>query len=98
MNMKFSIKKHTVVLSRNIYGKAVETTTYYTIDKVWFGLFRIAMKFTSPRGITEPMAILAWEYVNVEYVPLDYATRFRCKELAEEVLQDIKNNPNRYRV
>lgn len=96
--MRFEVKRHTEVVSKNILGKTVETTTFYTIDKVVWHIFRFAIKFTSPLGITAPEGILNWNYVNVEYRTPDYATQFRCKELAEEVLQDIKNNPNRYRI
>ena len=96
--MRFEVKKHTEVVSKNILGKTVETTTFYTIDKVVWHIFRFAIKFSSPCGNTVTEAILNWDYVNIEYRTPDYATQFKCKQMAEKVLHDIKTNPNRYRI
>lgn len=75
---------------KNILGNIAETTEEYYIYKYWFwGLFKRPLKFSIKNGWQ-----IAYQ-VDVSYSEFGYTAfdnEYQCKQL----IQDIKENPNKY--
>lgn len=86
--MKLGIETRTLETKVNIKGKVLERTRYYVIYKGWFfGLIRRYIDFKSPLKGSGDMLF--------EIVRKRYATHLN-KSTAEEILADMKANPDRY--
>lgn len=86
----FGIKIETIK-TKNILGEFIETTEFYYIYKCWFwGLFKKYLKF-SPTIVGKIEDIV---YVN--YVEDWRATKFYTVYDCNNLIEDIKKNPNKY--
>lgn len=76
---------------KNILGNTVEEVKEYYIYKYWFwGLFRIPLKFSCKKG---------WKiayHVSVMYTSELTSSKFDSIYECEQLIQDMKNNPNKY--
>lgn len=88
--MKFWIKKKCFVRKTNIYGKVLEKdTVYYVYRSLFFGLIKLYVRLIPPSHWKKS------NEVNVNYVPIEYASVF-SKEEAEELIRAFKEQPDRF--
>ena len=89
--MILKIQKTTVIDKRNINGKVLETHEVYRIYRSFlFGLFRMYLNICPGNS---------WEIsyqVRVNYEPYDYATTFSTYQEAERLIEEIRNNPDKF--
>ena len=79
------------VKTKNILGKNIESQETYIIYKSWFwGLFKRFLKFSVKNGWN----IAANVYVN--YMDVWYATKFYNIYECNQLIEDMKENPNKY--
>lgn len=89
--MRLGIETRTLETKVNIEGRVLERTQYYVIYKGYlFGLIRRYVDFISPlKGLKGSGDML------FDIVRKGYATHLN-KSTAEEILADMKANPDRY--
>lgn len=77
--------------TKNIFGNNVETVTKYYIYKCWlWGLFKVPLRFSIKSG---------WNIaanVDVNYADDWNPTRFNTIYECNQLIEDIKKNPNKY--
>ena len=92
-NMRFvDFKIGTVTYStKNIYNKTVECIKMFYIYKSWcYGLIKIPLRFNVQNG---------WKITNkaeVQHTGIDFASLYDSKYKCEQLIKDIKENPNKY--
>lgn len=92
--MKFKIHKETVVTKTNIFGKPVGTETrYYIYRPVFFGLFKIYVRFLEDWVGEFPSCVNYWK---VSYHPKSFSTRFYKEEDAKRMLDLIYSQPDKF--
>ena len=95
MKIRFGIEKVTRSTARNIYGKSINNVVfYYIITKGWryylFGRYRY-FNFVNANYKN-------WQKINRLKVSFTYfwGTAFETREQAQEVIDTIKKDPNRF--
>ena len=91
--MKFGIKKETKVIKTNIEGKVLdEDTTYKVYRKLFFGLIRLYVKICTIGGVDYSKAHEA----VIVYTPKVDATSFSERWQAENLIRDMKIEPDKF--
>ena len=91
--MKFGIKKETWVIKTNIEGKVLdEVITYKVYRKLFFGLIRLYVGIRTIGGVDYSTA----DEVVILYTKKDNATSFSERWKAENLIRDIKIEPNKF--
>lgn len=91
--MKFKIYKETVVTKTNIFGKPVETDTWYYIYRpILFGLFRLYLKIDDCFVGIDNNTV---HYFEVRYVPKRFATGYP-EQIAKTMLDNIYSQPDKF--
>lgn len=91
--MKFGIKKETRVIKTNIEGKVLDGyTTYKVYRKLFFGLIRLYVETRTIGGVDYSKA----DEVVIVYTKKDNATSFRERWQAENLIRDMKIEPDKF--
>jgi hypothetical protein len=89
--MKFGIKKETLVEKTNIEGKVIYSNTVYKVyRKVFFGLVRMYIEIRPYKNYQD------YDEVRVEYTKKGCATSFSERWQAKNLIRDIKINPDKF--
>jgi len=91
--MKFGIKKETWVIKTNIEGKVLaENTVYKVYRKFFFGLIRLYLEIRTIGGVDYSKA----DEVVIVYTRKDNATSFGERWQAENLIRDMKIEPDKF--
>ena len=104
--MKFKITKHTRAKKINIFGKVIDSENEYIIDCYKWELLGIipilshrALRFWIPYdgvAINFSTKLINARDVMIEFTEPARGNIFPSKEDAIQVVNDIKNNPDKY--